>query len=201
MGFLRDWVINIVLTMIFVTIVEIMMPGGSTRKYIGLVIGLMVMFVIISPFVTIMAGDFDLGQSVFEVSRSIQLRDVSLKVNKLEQGNREGIVKLYKGNLEEQIKGDLQNSGLDGEFYVEVEIDEQYDKEYFGSITGIRVVIQDGAEHGPSEGIKKVEKVVVQVDTGDGGTQEGGGSQYREVAEYLARTYNVPQYRIDIVVP
>ena len=42
---------------------------------------------------------------------------------------------------------------------------------------------------------------MVQVDTGDGGTQEGGGSQYREVAEYLARTYNVPQYRIDIVVP
>ena len=158
MGFLRDWVINIVLTMIFVTIVEIMMPGGSTRKYIGLVIGLMVMFVIISPFVTIMAGDFDLGQSVFEVSRSIQLRDVSLKVNKLEQGNREGIVKLYKGNLEEQIKGDLQNSGLDGEFYVEVEIDEQYDKEYFGSITGIRVVIQDGAEHGPSKGLRRLKR-------------------------------------------
>ncbi|MFA7215810.1 MAG: stage III sporulation protein AF, partial [Bacillota bacterium] len=135
MAFLRDWVVNIVITMIFVTIVEIMMPGGSTRKYIGLVIGLMVMFVIISPFVTIMAGDFDLGQSVFEVSRSIQLRDVSLKIDKLEQGNRDGIVKLYKSNLEEQIKKDIENSGVAGTVLVEVEIDEQYDNQYFGSIT------------------------------------------------------------------
>ncbi|MDD2574137.1 MAG: stage III sporulation protein AF [Bacillota bacterium] len=201
MAFLRDWVVNIVITMIFVTIVEIMMPGGSTRKYIGLVIGLMVMFVIISPFVTIMAGDFDLGQSVFEVSRSIQLRDVSLKIDKLEQGNRDGIVKLYKSNLEEQIKKDIENSGVAGTVLVEVEIDEQYDNQYFGSITGIRVMIQRQLDTKPSEGIERVEKVVVDVDTDDNETEKKDASKYTEITETLARTYNVPQDSVDIVIP
>lgn len=155
MEFLRNWVVTIVITMIFVTIVEIMMPSGSTRKYISLVIGLMVMFVIINPVLTLMAGDFDFGSRVYETSRSIALGDVNYRMGRLENSSREGVIKLYKSSLEQQIEKDIENKGL-GKVQAEVEIEERQDAEDFGSITGIRVVITDTADKDRAGEMKKL---------------------------------------------
>jgi stage III sporulation protein AF len=201
MEFLRSWVVNIVLTMIFVTIVEIMMPGGSTRKYIGLVIGLMVMFVIINPFLSLMAGDFDFNSSVLEASRAIALKDVDVKINRLEQGSRDGIIRLYKSNLEEQVKKEIEDAGFASKVRAEVEIDGEYGTEGFGNITAIRVVILDSPKAGPGEGIEKVEKIVVEIDDGKKEPETGETGQYREIVKYLARTYNLQEERIHIVLP
>lgn len=198
---MRSWVVNIVLTMIFVTIVEIMMPGGSTRKYIGLVIGLMVMFVIINPFLSLMAGDFDFNSSVLEASRAIALKDVDLKINKLEQGSRDGIIRLYKSGLEEQVKKDIEDAGLASKVRAEVEIDGEYGKEGFGNITAIRVVILDSPKAGPGEGIEKVEKVIVEINDAAQGPDTVEEEEYREIVQYLANTYNLKEERIDIVLP
>ena len=111
MEFLRNWVVTIVITMIFVTIVEIMMPSGSTRKYISLVIGLMVMFVIINPVLTLMAGDFDFGSRVYETSRSIALGDVNPQDGQIGKQRQEGVIKLYK-RPGRQIEKDIENKGL-----------------------------------------------------------------------------------------
>lgn len=200
MEFLRDWVVNIVITMIFVTIVEIMMPGGSTRKYISLVIGLMVMFVIINPVLILMAGDFDFGSRVYETSRSIALGDVNYRMSKLENSSREGVIKLYKSSLEQQIKKDIEDKGL-REVQAEVEIEERHDAQDFGSITGIRVVITGTADKDRAGGIKKVDRITVKAgdETGQPGIHDG--SMRQEIAKYLAGTYQLPEESIEVVLP
>lgn len=200
MELLRDWVVNIVITMIFVTIVEIMMPSGSTRKYISLVIGLMVMFVIISPVLTLMAGDFDFGSRVYETSRSIALGDVNYRMDKLENSSREGVIKLYKSSLEQQIKKDIEDKGL-GEVQAEVKIEERHDAQDFGSITGIRVVITGTADKDRAGGIKKVDRITVKAgdETGQPGIHDG--SMRQEIAKYLAGTYQLPEESIEVVLP
>ncbi|NLZ91103.1 MAG: stage III sporulation protein AF [Clostridiales bacterium] len=200
MEFLRNWVVTIVITMIFVTIVEIMMPSGSTRKYISLVIGLMVMFVIINPVLTLMAGDFDFGSRVYETSRSIALGDVNYRMGRLENSSREGVIKLYKSSLEQQIEKDIENKGL-GKVQAEVEIEERQDAEDFGSITGIRVVITDTADKDRAGEIEKVDRITVKVgdDTGQLGIHEE--SMQKEIAKYLAGTYQLPEERVEVVLP
>lgn len=205
MGFLREWILNIVVTMIFVTIVEILMPSGSTRKYISLVIGLMVMFVIISPFVSIMAGEFDLGLSIQEASRAISLRDVSMQVKSLEEGNKEGIVTLYKSNLAKQIEDDIVNAGLAERVQAEVVVNGEYGTDSFGSITGIRVVIMETSKADTQDGVIKVEKVEVKVDTHSDEQQAAEPTKQKEqrqqqTAEFLADTYNLPVESIEIVL-
>jgi stage III sporulation protein AF len=200
MEFLRDWVVNIVITMIFVTIVEIMMPGGSTRKYISLVIGLMVMLVIINPVLKLMAGDFDLGSRVYETSRSIALGDVNYRMGRLENSSREGVIRLYKNSLEQQIEKDIENKGL-GKVKAEVKIEERHDAQDFGSITGIRVVITGTADKDTAEGIEKVDRIKVKVgdETGQPGIHDG--SMQQEIAKYLAGTYQLPEESIEVVLP
>ena len=200
MGFLGDWVKNIVITMIFVTIVEIMMPSGSTRKYISLVIGLMVMFVIINPFLTLMAGEFDFGSRVYETSRSIAMGDVNYRMGKLENSSREGVIRLYKSSLERQIEKDIENKGL-GVVQAEVKIEERHDAQDFGSITGIRVVITGTAEKDTAGGIEKIDRITVKVgdDTGQPGIHDRSVQQ--EIAKYLAGMYQLPEERIEVVLP
>lgn len=199
MNFLKNWVINIVTTMVFVTIIEIMMPEGSTRKYARLVTGLMVMFVIINPLMNIMAGDFNLGQSVLETSRSIQLKDVSAKIERLEQGNRESISKLYKTNLEEQIKKDVEDNGPVEVIAVEVETDAQYDSGYFGKLISMRVVVQDQEYGKLPQGSTKVERIEIDVDTEPTRvTRLRNAAGFQDLRELLARTYNVPKDGVTI---
>ncbi len=208
MAFLKNWVTNIVMTMVFITIIEIMMPGGNMRKYVGLVVGLMVMFVIINPFVTLLAGDFNLDESVLRVSESIRLRDVSSQIDKLEGSNRENIIKLYRGNVEEQIKRDLRDQGLTDDMDVEVTIDEQWDKDYFGRIVGIRIAIQkrQQRDHQDIERIKEIEKIRVRLGETDEMAPETGmmGTEVRKeyggILESLARTYGISQGNITITI-
>lgn len=196
---LKGWILNIAATIVFVTIVEIMVPEGSTRKYVGLVVGLMVIFAIINPLLTILSGDFDLGQNILLITDAIHIRDVSLQIDKLKQGNRGSILGLYKSNLEEQIKRDFQNSGLGEEVLVEVEIDEQQDSGYFGKIIGMNIVLQDRPDNDSLEDIVRVEDVEIIIDDGIEKMREGPLSEQQEMVKQLAHMYNVPEDRIVIV--
>ena len=198
MVFLRDWVVNIVITMIFVTVVEIMMPGGTTRKYVSLVIGLVVMVVIISPFLTLMVGDFDLGASVLEASRAIALSDVNHRVDRLEQSRRDGIVRLYKSSLEQQIEKDIENAGFAEKVQAVVAIDERNGSEGFGNITSLRVVIEYTPEKDRETGIEEVGRITVKVGDEPGRPENDEASVQREIAQYLSRAYRLPKESISV---
>jgi hypothetical protein len=147
-----------------------------------------------------MAGDFDFGSRVYETSRSIALGDVNYRMSKLENSSREGVIKLYKSSLEQQIKKDIEDKGL-GEVQAEVEIEERHDAQDFGSITGIRVVITDTADKDRAGGIKKVDRITVKAgdETGQPGIHDG--SMRQEIAKYLAGTYQLPEESIEVVLP
>ena len=51
MGFLRNWIEQIALAVIIVSIFEMLLPSGKTKKYIKMVLGIFIVFSIISPFV------------------------------------------------------------------------------------------------------------------------------------------------------
>ena len=49
--FLSSWVKNLGLTIVIVSILEMLLPNNKTKKYIKIVLGIFVIFNIISPFI------------------------------------------------------------------------------------------------------------------------------------------------------
>ncbi len=49
--FLSDWAEQIIVAVIIATIIEMILPNNNNKKYIKLVIGIYILFVIISPFI------------------------------------------------------------------------------------------------------------------------------------------------------
>ena len=49
LGFLRNWVEQIALAVIIASIFEMILPSGKSQKYIKMVLGIFIIFNIISP--------------------------------------------------------------------------------------------------------------------------------------------------------
>ena len=50
-NFLSSWVKNLALALIIVSILEMILPNNKTKKYVKMVMGLYILFSIISPFI------------------------------------------------------------------------------------------------------------------------------------------------------
>ncbi|MBE7030777.1 MAG: stage III sporulation protein AF [Ruminococcaceae bacterium] len=53
MEFIREYIMSIIVVILFSVLLEMIMPGSSFKKYIKLVVGLLIMFAIIKPVIHI----------------------------------------------------------------------------------------------------------------------------------------------------
>ena len=101
-SFINSWLKDIVVLFILISIAELIMPKGNLKKYIRLVIGLLIIYTIISPFARLFRLDFSLDKVVFnyakpETFNSIDLEDFYLKQEKQ-------IEKIYLDKIIEDLK-------------------------------------------------------------------------------------------------
>ena len=63
--FIYSWIKDLVIIFIIITLVDLVMPKGSMHRYIRFVIGLLIIFAVINPFVNLGNIDFQLDKEVF----------------------------------------------------------------------------------------------------------------------------------------
>lgn len=189
--------------MIFVAFVEILMPSGSMRKYVSFVLGLMVMIVILNPLLNMAVRDFSMADRIVQVSEGISFKDLQLKVNSIKEGQREGIIRLYKKRLENQIKKHVIDMGYGEDVVAEVKINENYGTQDFGRVLGVKVVVKKAKEE-TGNPIKKVE---IKVDTSKqpeaaeaNSHQQEDGELVQEIVTSLVQTYGLPPADIQVVI-
>jgi len=105
--FLSNWIEQIAISVIIVSVFELILPNGNLKKYIKVVLGIYVIFCIISPFVNSSAlydlGELDLENYVENVSKS------ETTVNQESMDNR--LQELYIEQLKENIKKKVEEKG------------------------------------------------------------------------------------------
>lgn len=125
---ITNWAEAIIIAVVIATIIEMILPEGNCKKYIKVVIGVYILFTIISPVVTKFTGKtlaisdlIDLNQYIDEVKEKEKTQ------NLLAENNETSIRDIYIGNL----KTDIQNK-LKGKGYVisSIELDVWYDENY-----------------------------------------------------------------------
>ena len=107
--FLSSWAEQIVLAVIIATIIELILPQNKNKKYIKMVIGIYVLFNIISPIIknkdTILTvGDYDLEK--YESSSNYTIDQSSMD---------ERIEKIYLEELENTTISKFQTAGIEVE--------------------------------------------------------------------------------------
>jgi len=139
MSFISSWLKDIVVLFILISIAELIMPKGNMRKYINLVIGLLIIFTIISPFVKLIKLDFKLDEVVFNYSKS--------KDNEINKGNEfytqqeKQIEKIYKEKISKELIKLVEKNSDYKVIYIDIGILDG--EEDYGEIDYIDIIIEE----------------------------------------------------------
>jgi len=104
--FLNSWVSGIVVAVIVGSIIEMILPEGNNKKYVKIVIGVFIIFTIISPVVAKFSGNFNL-KNLTNYNNYIS----SVPVSSINIISDSDIRNVYEKKVTEQIKETLENNG------------------------------------------------------------------------------------------
>ncbi len=125
---ITKWASGIIIAVIIATIIEMILPEGSSKKYIKVVIGVYILFTIISPVVSKFTGKTVAVSDIIDLNQYIDdLKKKEKTQNLLQEDNTASIRDIYIGNL----KSDIQNK-LKGKGYTvkSIALDVGYDDNY-----------------------------------------------------------------------
>ena len=110
---ITNWAQGIIIAVIIATIIEMILPNGSCKKYIKVVIGVYILFSIISPVISKITG------KGFNISEELNLEEFYTEVdskaiyNSLDKNNSNNIMDIYVSNLKSDIISKLKNKGYE----------------------------------------------------------------------------------------
>lgn len=116
MEFLNSWLQGIIIAVVVATIIEMILPSGNSKKYIKVVLGVYIVFNIITPVVNqFLKSDFELSSilNIEEYAKKMETYEVDTKNINIEESNQQNIKQIYQTNLKKDIKAKLEEKGYE----------------------------------------------------------------------------------------
>jgi len=164
---IRSWSKEIIVAVIIAIIVEMILPENKSKKYIKIVIGIFVMYSIISPFFDKVVGSnvdtiIDGSERILQTT-SNNVEIVDEYVNKSELA----IKNIYSENLQKEIQKDIENNGyIANHVKVKIANDDSY------NIEEVYIEIQEKrakAEQKQAQSIvETVKNIIINIDNKQG---------------------------------
>lgn len=149
MNFLKSWITGIVMLVIFITVVDLLLPDNKYKKYVDLTVGMVVMISIIEPVL-----GFVMSQKEFDIHLAQQPKTgFYYDVSDVQKKQEEIIVKAYKDNLTRQISDYIRNKyGLNAKA-VELSVGS---KQSMYSINSMSIVFDRWSFHGSTNKMRDI---------------------------------------------
>lgn len=204
MNFLNTWLQGIIVCVIIATIIELILPSGSTKKYIKVVLGMFIVFNIITPVINkITKNNFEISSiiNMDEYSKKMKTYETSSQNQVSSNANEQTIKQIYISKLEKDIKNKLKEKNYTVS-KIEIEINEN--EEY--SIKQINLLVQKDEEETEEKQanaikIENIETINIQVNENIVPEQKEENISTNEISkikQYLASEYQINEKQINI---
>lgn len=202
-SFISSWAQGIIVAVIIASIIEMILPEGSSKKYIKVVIGIYILFVIVTPVVKKISKESLDVNSILDLKME-ETKQVSS--SDLEESNIMNIKNIYEMNLKSDIKNKIQGKGyIVSEVNVEISDDEKY------TINKIDVAIS-GEKQAEEKGnnnaknvitiVDQIEKVKIDLSKQNNETEEEkytiSTKDANSLKDYLSSNYDLQTKNIEI---
>lgn len=193
-NFISSWLENIVVLFILISITELVMPKGNMKKYVDLIIGILIIFTIITPFAKLVNKDFNLDQAVFNFSKQDDSSNGGDERLYLEQEKQ--VEKLYKEKIKNQIKELIEEESPYIVIDMSVEILDS--EERYGEIESVQLSIGENVKDAESKKIEinKVEPIQITGESKD--MNDDNEEKYKELKELIWKNYAIEKDKINI---
>jgi stage III sporulation protein AF len=128
-SWLSSWAQGIIIAVIIATIIEMILPKGSLKKYVKVVIGIYILFTIVSPIINKFSNNKITINDVINTDKYTEKMEESNNkiAKKLSSNNSRTIKDIYIENLETDIKSRLKQKNFEvSNVYIEAEDESPY---------------------------------------------------------------------------
>lgn len=192
--FLSSWAQGIIVAVIIATLIEMILPNSSSKKYVKVVIGMYILFTIVSPIIKKLGGkDINLNTiNIEKYEQQISKSDNTIS-RKFEDNNTRSIKDIYVSNLKADISAKLKEKGYKIDTSdIQIKDDENYTIE---KITLKLIKMKQKQE-------KNNEIVINTVEIGNAISQKDSktlsNDDKQEVKDYISETYDIDKKNINI---
>jgi stage III sporulation protein AF len=192
--FLSSWAQGIIVAVIIATLIEMILPNSSSKKYVKVVIGMYILFTIVSPIIKKVGGkDIDLNTiDIEKYEQQIAKSDNTIS-RKFEDNNTRSIKDIYVSNLKADISAKLKEKGYEIDTSdIQIKDDENYTIEKI-TLKLIKMEQKQG---------KNNEIVINTVEIGNTISQKDSKTlsddDKQEVKDYISETYDIDKKNINI---
>lgn len=192
--FLSSWAQGIIVAVIIATLIEMILPNSSSKKYVKVVIGMYILFTIVSPIIKKLGGkDINLNTiNIEKYEQQISKSDNTI-LRKFEDNNTRSIKDIYVSNLKADISAKLKEKGYEIDTSdIQIKDDENYTIEKI-TLKLIKMEQKQG---------KNNEIVINTVEIGNTISQKDSKTlsddEKQEVKDYISETYDIDKKNINI---
>lgn len=188
-NWLNTWAQRIIIVVIICTIIEMILPEGKNKKYIKIVMGIYVVFTIISPIIAKINNKEKIDlEKYLDVNVSNETIETSAKMD-----TNKYIEEVYKEKLKEDVKEKLLSINYETK-NVNLEIETKNDNTY-GSILSLEVTVNKEKEE-KSENTIRINKVTIGENNKDKAdlTKE----EIDKIKKCLAENYKIDEEKISV---
>lgn len=197
---LNSWAQGIIVAVVIATIIELILPEGSCKKYVKVVIGIYILFTIIAPVIgKVSKKDIDINDILntqkYEQEISKNNNDI---YKKFESNNSRTIKDIYVSNLETDIKSKLKDKGYE---VINTYIKVKNDKNYSIDKISVDVVKKENSKQNENESIENI-SINIQI-SNDKNSEESktvsiNETEKQNIKKYLSDTYQLEETNIKI---
>lgn len=187
MDLIKDWVINISVTLVFMTAVEMLVVNNSFKKYVKFVLGLILIVVIITPIINLINKPTSSFVDIFsKYEKEIEDTENDNKATEQNDTTKKKIVE----NLQDNINSSLKNEFENYEFESELEGDVDLNK-FDINIKTINIYVY-------SKGIKPIKKIEVGSGEKDDKEEVSKIKESNQIKDFLGKELNIEKNKINI---
>ena len=202
MEWISSWIQGIIVAVIIGTIIEMILPEGNCKKYIKVVIGVYILFSIISPVITKVTGNEFRVSDIFDLDKYIEKSSKS-KQTSAKNNQQNQIKQIYITNLKNDIKQKIEQKGYKA---TKIDIDVEDNSEY--TLKSIAVQVYKDKEEtneNKTNEVETVNKIEIEIGNNQNNTTSNkkentsiSSKEKKELKGYLSNMYSLKEENVII---
>lgn len=193
----RAWSKGIVVAVIIATIIEMILPDNTSKKYIKIIIGIFIVYTIISPVINQFTGE-DISEYI-KVNEVIETSSNVVESNEISKNTTSSIKKIYTQNLENDLKTKLKAKGyVAGYVSINISNDESYNIEKIDIKIDEKTAVAKEQKQTKTI-VDNIKSVKIKIENNNSQNNEIiNENDKNEIKEYIKTTYEVDINKINI---
>lgn len=194
MNWISGWIQGIIIAVIIGTIIEMLLPDGNCKKYVKVVIGVYILFSIVSPVITKVTGNEFRVSDIYDINTYIEVSAKSSQEN-IENSQQNQIKQVYITNLKNDMKQKIQEKGYRVKsLTLEISNDEQYTlKKIFAQVSK-----KKNEENNEVKGVNEINITISNTAEEKEENISISTKEQNDLKAYLSGIYNLEEKNINI---